>query len=263
MPFPASPKVTFDRNQLVQVICQLRFPPILRIDTEIPSHFQDGIREQFPIYKEKIESQVVNVEGMKLPEEILRQIPVGSRAINHEFSTENLDYKVNLARNFVALTASKYTRWSEFKELLQMVIGHFVKIYKPKQYDRIGLRYINLIDRSALELQSDVPWSALIQRHMLGILGDENVIDDVQEFEYKTRLALEGGKGYVRILSQFATGRDDSEKSYLIDSDFYSTERVEIGSAEATLDFLNNQAARLIQWAITTELYELWRPKEG
>lgn len=263
MPFPVSPKVIFERNALVQVICQLRFQPILRIDTEIPSGFQDGIREQFPNYTEKIESPgVVDIEGMKIPGDLLRHIPGGLKTLNHEFTSDDGNHKVSLTRTFVALSTSEYRRWSDFKSRLQTVLDHFVTIYRPKHYDRIGLRYINVFKRSDLGLQDDVPWSNLIQGHMLGILGNENVTADVQEFEYKTRLALEGGNARVRILSEFATDEDNNEISYVIDSDFYTTMKVDIETARANLDFLNNQAARLIQWAITPELHTLLGPIE-
>ena len=49
MPFPEATRVIYHKNPLTDVICQLRFPPILKIDSEIPSLFQDTIREQYPL----------------------------------------------------------------------------------------------------------------------------------------------------------------------------------------------------------------------
>ena len=57
MPFPEKQRVIYKKNPLNKVICQFRFPPILRIDSEIPSSFQDSIRSDFPLYQEKIEVQ--------------------------------------------------------------------------------------------------------------------------------------------------------------------------------------------------------------
>ena len=53
MPFPETDRVIYAHNPLEQVICQFRFPPILRIDSELPAQFQDRIRHEFPSLIEK------------------------------------------------------------------------------------------------------------------------------------------------------------------------------------------------------------------
>ena len=57
MPFPETERVIYEKNPLNKVICQLRYPPILRIDSEVPSKFQDAIIDNFPLYNEKVEFQ--------------------------------------------------------------------------------------------------------------------------------------------------------------------------------------------------------------
>jgi len=47
---PESPRVIYASNPLVDVICQVRFPRILRIDSELPVAFQEAIRDQFPLF---------------------------------------------------------------------------------------------------------------------------------------------------------------------------------------------------------------------
>jgi uncharacterized protein (TIGR04255 family) len=48
MKFPASQRVKHIRNPLMEVICQVRFPKILRIDAEVPVNFQEEIRSEYP-----------------------------------------------------------------------------------------------------------------------------------------------------------------------------------------------------------------------
>ncbi len=55
MTFPSRQRIIYERNPLDRVICQVRFPPILRIDSEIPAVFQERIRKDFPEYNEKEE----------------------------------------------------------------------------------------------------------------------------------------------------------------------------------------------------------------
>ena len=40
----------YEKNQLVEVICQLRFPAILSIDSETPAAFQEKVRARYPRY---------------------------------------------------------------------------------------------------------------------------------------------------------------------------------------------------------------------
>ncbi|MCX6020148.1 MAG: TIGR04255 family protein, partial [Chloroflexi bacterium] len=50
MLFPDSERVIYGRNPLVEVICQIRFPTILRISEGNLSDFQDKIRIEYPLY---------------------------------------------------------------------------------------------------------------------------------------------------------------------------------------------------------------------
>jgi uncharacterized protein (TIGR04255 family) len=69
MPFPDSPRAIYRMNPLDHVICQLRFPPILMIDSKPPNEFQDAIRKEYPLYYEGKEALT------EIPLEILSQLP--------------------------------------------------------------------------------------------------------------------------------------------------------------------------------------------
>ena len=53
MPFAESKSTIYKKTVLNQVICQLKFPPILRIDAELPVAFQEHVSTEFPNYTEK------------------------------------------------------------------------------------------------------------------------------------------------------------------------------------------------------------------
>ena len=48
--FSNQPRKIYRRNQLIEVICQLRFPEILKIEAHEPADFQDAIRQAYPQY---------------------------------------------------------------------------------------------------------------------------------------------------------------------------------------------------------------------
>lgn len=52
----------YGKGQLIEVICQLRFPTILSIDTREPADFQETIRAAFPRYQCQVE-QAPGVNG--------------------------------------------------------------------------------------------------------------------------------------------------------------------------------------------------------
>ena len=49
--FPSSPREIYEKAPLIQVVCQLRFPPVLRIESQIPADFQERIRARFPLFE--------------------------------------------------------------------------------------------------------------------------------------------------------------------------------------------------------------------
>ena len=52
---PDNRRYAYGKAQLIEVICQLRFPTILSIDTREPADFQETVREAFPRYQCQVE----------------------------------------------------------------------------------------------------------------------------------------------------------------------------------------------------------------
>ena len=98
MPFPESPKVTYDKAPLEEVICQLRFNPILRIDTELPSTFQDAIRAEYPLFEEiKGHEQELPAEVRgQIPPEVLSLLRQAAELKKYNFASSNKAWTVTL-----------------------------------------------------------------------------------------------------------------------------------------------------------------------
>jgi len=262
MPFPKKDRIIFAKNPLTDVICQLRFPSILRIDTEVPAKFQDKIRDVFPNFTE---SSAIRIEPTldpdeNIPPELVQKLIKTQSTKNYEFSTDDGNWNVNLTRDFIALSSKKYENWESFKEKLELPFKSFIDIYNPSHFSRIGLRYIDVIDRSLLGLEND-KWRDLLNLSLLGLLSDKDIGDDVQNFESTYSIALPNDKGVVRILTRFALHRDSGEKCYTIDSDFFKTETTSIDNVLTELDFFNKQASKLIQWSISEKLSNAMEPQ--
>lgn len=167
--FSASERVLYGKRQLIEVICQLRFPTILSISAKEPAEFQEAIRAEFPRYArnlEKLPPKVIGQPGaMKLEEQ--------PTVVNYQFLTAAGDWKVNLTNTFLALATPVYTTWEDFARKLDEVLAQFVAIYHPAYFERIGLRYINGFSRRALGLEG-VPFRDLIQPAYLGLMAEDD-----------------------------------------------------------------------------------------
>ena len=257
MPFPRSLREIYSENPLDQVICQLRYPDVLTISSSSPANFQEAIRSNYPLYQVQNPSIVAPPTGA--PKEIadlIRTLPFPHepQLAEHHFLAENQNRQISLTQNFIALSDSQYTKWENFRQEVKLAEQVLRDNYAPSFYNRVGLRYIDVLSRGKLGL-SDTAWSELLNASFLGMLGDRNIADDVQELQVVTLLTIpdvENGK--VRLRHGLKNSEADGEKVYVIDADFYSDQRSDSDAAFNSLDKFNKWGGDLFRWAISDKL---------
>src|SRR5262245_14199412 len=162
--FPPSDRVFYERAPLTEVTCQLRFPPVLRIESQAPADFQDRIRKIFPLVERA-------QDGLQeIPAEVLQSMGIFRQGAGFAFSTESRAWTLALMSQQLVLTTQKYTQWKEFMDFFHPALRALVELYEPAFFQRIGLRYVNVIERSALGLSVETPWSDLLRQELLGEL---------------------------------------------------------------------------------------------
>jgi uncharacterized protein (TIGR04255 family) len=262
MPFPESPRVVYGKNPLVDVICQLRFPTVLRIGAEQPADFQDKIRREYPLYS----LQAPSIEFPQLPKQlsaIIEQIglpkPLGSST--HRFSTSDSQRFVSLCQDFLALTESAYSTWEPFRDEMKKAENALQEAYSPAFYSRIGLRYKDVISRRKLGL-TDAKWRDLLQPHIVAELGDPGVSDAVVATQTESVIKTpEVPGGQVRLIHGLVKSPESDEQLYMIDADFSIERREGLNEPFGILDKFNRIAGRLFRWAITDTLHMAMEPK--
>ncbi len=257
MNLPQSPRVVYGKKTLERVVCQLRFPPILRIEAKPPDEFQDQIRAVFPLIPEP---DVPAVAGAGMPREVqqLLKAVVPGRPTQWRFCTEAKDWEVTLAKEFLAVSTSDYTRWEGFRDKLEGPLSALVSQYQPAFFSRIGLRYQNYILRSALEIR-DKPWTDLLRPEVTGLLGA--TAPDIEEFRSVAVFALPDA-GKVRLAAGIAFHASTGEPAFSIDADLFLDKRTEVTDARDRLNALNVKARRLFRWCISDELHGRLEPNE-
>lgn len=252
MEFPEAERVIYSRNPLAEVACQLRFPRILALDERIPAEFQAALGAQYPFVDTR--------EVVQFSFQFGGEAPV--KRVHYEFSTEDRGYTVTLSSEFIAVTTRSYTRWEEFSRHLVRALEALLSSYAVSIFTRVGLRYVDVISRSKLDLDG-VRWSELIRRSALGLLAEDEVpIDSVMELSAATVVKLDaGGKATIRT----ALGQTEAtgpENVFIVDSDFFQDEPVRgSNDAVALCAGFNRSAGRAFRWIIHDRLHDALDPR--
>lgn len=252
-PFPEYQRVIYAKNPIELVICQLRFPPILKIGAAAPADFQDSIRKEYPLYREVPSLSL----GAGLPPEvsnIVNVLPI-PMARAHEFTSEDQSWAVTLTQESLALTCANYERWERFREHLQPALRALAHLYEPPFFTRIGLRYRDLIDRKSLGLEAQ-GWETLLSRDFACEFHSP-IAPLIENLTHQVVVKLQDA---ARVTIQHGLVPKNDEMCYVIDSDFYVAEKTEAGDAVDILNYFNRQAGRLFRWLISEQLHRAMEP---
>lgn len=257
--FSQSPQ--YRKSPLAEVICQLRFPEILTISANLPVEFQEAIRGDFPIFTQKKEIPSPKISGT--PGNLTLENPPA--VVNYQFADADGLWRVNLTSKFISLSCSRYTDWDTFAGKLDRPLAAFIQIYKPAFFERIGLRYLNFISRSALDLEG-VPFSRLIAPCYLGPLAREDVLEqNVSRCSVDVEMGLRGGcrakihagPGLIR-----QPGKEDREIKFVFDMDLFLPGKLPINLSAGALQTLHSQADTLFREVCTQELLDAMEPHD-
>ncbi|MBQ8835299.1 MAG: TIGR04255 family protein [Oscillospiraceae bacterium] len=259
--FSNEPRCRYQKNQLAEVICQLRFPEILSIGANAPVDFQEAIRADFPQFLRRQETPAPRITGTPGNLNLQNQ----PATLNYQFATADNVWRVNLTSKFISLTCTNYTCWEDFAAHLDKPLAAFIKIYKPAYFERVGLRYLNFFSRKSLELEG-TPFSNLIAPCYLGPLADPEVqepsasrcsVDAEMAIRGGCRVKLHAGPGLVK-----QNGREDKEVKFVFDQDLYMPGQLPVNLSAGALQTLHSQADSIFRGAISNTLHEAMEPHE-
>lgn len=258
--FSQEPRCRYERNQLGEVICQLRFPEILTIETNVPADFQEAIRRDFPIYSSRKDNPPPKLTGQPGNVRLQPQPQIN----NYQFASEDGRWRVNLTSSFISLACSGYTCWEDFAQKLDKPLASFIQLYRPAFFDRVGLRYLNFISRRELSLEG-TPWQELISGRYLGLLSDEEVAESaIARSTVEAELSLPGG---CRVKLHAGPGQikkngvDDKEVRFIFDQDLFMAGKVPVNVSAGALETLHRHAGSIFRDAITDTLHDAMEPQ--
>ena len=259
--FSNQPRKIYKRSHLIEVICQLRFPEILKIEAHEPADFQDAIRQDYPQYGKKLEQVPPKNVGGKMVDQ--------GTVNNYQFISADGGWKISLTKGFIALSTTRYTRWEDFAKRLDIMLAAFIRIYQPSYFTRVGLRYMNALNKDAAGL-SDTPWQELIARGYLGLMGDED--GSRQKFfkcEQSVTATMPGGAkanikcgpGLLRKVDN-RTRQVEEQKVFMLDLDVFFDGKMPLGQVAGALNIVHDNADGLFLGAVRQPLRDAMEPED-
>lgn len=249
MPLPDSPRVVFPKNVLQEVVCQLRFPSILRIKAETPAAFQGRIRDQYPMYAE------VASGALQLPPEVASgmSIRLGPPEVLHKFLLPDESRSITLSPEYLAVSDLAYISREDFRRQVVFAERHFRDEYAPAFYNRIGVRYTNLINRRELRID-EMPWHDILNGQMLGELGVLAIRDDVTGILTRVELRIPDIEDSAVRISHGLAKNEDEQDVYILDADFFTTHKWEgADDVERIVSTFSDLNGRFFRWAVTEQ----------
>lgn len=263
MLFSNRPRTCYNNAPVHEVVCQLRFPPILSINSVEPADFQEAIRAEFPKYARRQESPPPQT-GM----------PGGSNpatdppppVTNYHFFSADGSWKLNLTKHFIALSTLRYPGWEAFALRLDKPLAAFIQIYQPACFQRIGLRYMNLFSRAKLGLE-DTGWGELFAPAYTGPLREPDVREE-DLLSWGCDLMLKLGSschakihaGPGRIRSSAPNAPQDPEIKFIFDLDLSMGGDIACTLAAGALETLHGYGGQIFEGAISDTLRKAMKP---
>lgn len=251
---PVAPRFRLDRPQLAQVICQVRFSPVLRIrQDEAVIPFQEAVRGEYPRYARQ--------EGMSMlitPGGVQQQ---PAPAPLHRFEDSAAGMTAILAPDFVALETTVFVDVDDFVGRVVRLAAAVAEHYQPAEIARIGLRFIN-----ELRLPNDGTKAEMrraVSPVLLGAAGADELDTPLVASQQVIELTGDDHRMLVRhglnplggttvdVLST-QPSQLDQRPFYLLDLDAFSEHDVSysVDGIEARLREFNDMIRSFFAWSV-------------
>ena len=247
---PSVQEVPLTRASLVNVIAQVRFTAVMKIeDSAFVANFQESIRADYPILRPERQLGVLIGPGGVQPQDA---------GTVWRFETKDPDaWQVTLAPSFVSLSAKRYTRRSDLLARLTVVLHALEGWLRPNVCDRIGVRYVDRVTGDQLARLGD-----LVRHEVLGVAGDEALLGNVDVvhalsdslFQLDDGSQLRGRWGRLPAGATYDPGIEPArESSWVLDLDHYTSqpEDFDLAAIGGKVSNFCDRVYTFFRWAVT------------
>lgn len=248
--FPDHDDVVFEGAPLTEVLCHIRFPPILAL-LQLPGviGFQEALRREYPTFEG---DQPV---ALSLTEETAE---VRTHAPTWRMRDSGDTWQVSLGVEFVALETSAYTQFEEFSARLMEILVALERTLNPQHSTRVGIRKVNLLRHPQVSHPAD--WSGLVLDEQLGLLCHADLGNHAPRGFSELHLDdSENGTLTVRCGIP-----PDEPSACALDLDYWTETRLPIvdnGEIESLVRNYSNAITGYFHWCLTDRMRDYLRPR--
>ena len=248
--FPNVEEIRLIRSPLREVVCQVRFPPILRLAKEAPVEFQEQIRAHFPILE--IERPVL-IE----PEDLKAGTTVDLRMPVYRFHNQGKTQTASLTADFYALSTSAYRHWTDFASDLEYVTKAARTAHEIPYATRIGLRYINFIDLTFIPSCRLERIYSLLRPELTTMLRTKVITSPRYAMN---QIVAADGEDQFTLRYGVAPKADSSELGFVLDFDHYAEGQVGVEDLIARCERYHRVIYNAFRWCIRDNKLAAFEP---
>lgn len=253
MNFPEIDRVIYDKNPLQEVVFQITFPVQFSLVSSVPADFQLALGLDYP------NANIRDELTFRVGQLSKNDEPVTQPKRLFDFSTQNEMVRITLCSDYLAVHIVDYFQWELFEQHISKALSALTQCYLVPQFTRIGLRYINKIDKDTISL--DLAWSDLIRKSALGLMVEDDIpLSELKEHSSYSVFDVPSGSLALRhglVLNESRTGQH-----YLIDIDvFNDTGQMTDADVIDNARGFNAVARNAFRWLISDETHEALVPR--
>jgi uncharacterized protein (TIGR04255 family) len=224
-------------SPLLSVTCQVQVPMILKINQELPASFQEQLRKDYPLFQ-----PTQNRQGYRL-------------------ASQDNDHEILLLPDSLTVRTSHYIGWPPFQVQVSEAVRALQASYEPAFCARAGLRFQSLL-RPTLYGFTKIQWAGLINAKVLGPFSLPGHKGQLQGSRHEVVVTLPESTDRFRLTHGFVQYRDAKQANqpgtpaYLLDQDYFTTQRVEWDTLMAMLDRFEQEAGQFFQLCVTDQFHQ-------
>jgi uncharacterized protein (TIGR04255 family) len=251
--FPMVEDIHLANAPLREVICQVRFPCILRIAHEEPAEFQERIRARFPVLEVE-RGVVIEMEGIE------RGGRAGFSPPVYRFQNADESRTVSLAPDFYALSTTEYGHWADFADDLTYVAEAAQDVYAIPYATRIGLRYINVLDTTFTDSGEFDDVLDLLREELTVMIRTEVILSPELALQ-QTQVTTNGDRFKFRYgLIREGTPPEPKEPKFLLDFDHYAEGNLKLDDLLDRCDHYHKAIYDAFRWCIAEDKLSVFQP---
>lgn len=244
--FPQKPEVQLANPPLDEVVCQVRFPPILRISREEPIDFQEEIRHRFP------QLQLEQGVQVEFPAPGNANAPSAEfKPRLHRFISADEQTAVSLTVNFYAVSTRNYTHWQAFATDLLLAHEAVQRVYQPAYATRIGLRYINRLTLANTQAPDKEALFNLLRPELSALLRGP-VWQDANDMGCQLSFTDQTAQLHFRIAYEMVEGLPN----FLLDFDYFETDKLPLAGLVDRCDHYHAIIYNAFRWSLLDDTLE-------